>query len=151
MSLYSDGKFSGELRECIYSLLSNYYVSVHCVPEVIRSVLKLVGIPCDNLRLPSRSTVLNMNVERLIVCQTQLNENMPSKENLTLYSDETSKYGVKYCGYHVSDESGDMYVLGLRQLETKSAQNTLNAFEDILKDIEGQMTMKPQILQRKYC
>ena len=133
VNFYSDGKFSFELRQCIYSLLS-LNVSAQSVPGVINSVLTLLGKKCN--KLPSRSTILNMNVERLILSQKQLAEVIPSKDNLTLYTDETTKFGVKYSGYHVSDQEGSMYVLGMRQLETKSAANTLAAFQEILSDIE---------------
>jgi len=57
--------------------------------------------------------MLNMNVERLILAQKQLSEVIPDQENLTLYADETSKFGIKYSGYHVSDQEGNMYVLGI--------------------------------------
>lgn len=77
-----------------------------------------------------------MNVERLILSQQQMAENIPNKENLTIYTDETSKFGAKYSGYHVSDCEGNMYVLGLRQLITKSAKDTLSAFEEIIHDID---------------
>jgi len=80
--------------------------------------------------------VLNMTVERPILAQKQLSEVIPDQENLTLYADETSKFGIKYSGYHVSDQERNMYVLGMRQLETKSAQNTLNVFQEFLSDID---------------
>jgi len=95
------------------------------------------NLKAENVKkIPTRSTVLNMNVERLILAQKQLREVIPDQENLTLYADETSKFGIKYSDYHVSDQEGNMYVLGMRQLETKSAQNTLNVFQEILSDIE---------------
>lgn len=39
-------------------------------------------------------------------------------------------------GYHFSDSEGRMYVLGLRQLLTKSGRDTLAVFQDILQDID---------------
>ncbi|WAR12743.1 SPIN3-like protein [Mya arenaria] len=113
------------------SIIMNYENNV---TPAIESVLKLVGKKCE--KLSARSTILNMNVERLVLSQKQLSEVIPNKSNLTLYTDETSKFGVKYSGYHVSDEEGTMFVLGMRQLETKSAQYTLNVFQNILADIE---------------
>lgn len=109
-------------------------VSAQNVGPVIDSVLKMSGESCD--KLPARTTILNMNVERLILAQKQLGEVIPDKTNLTLYTDETSKYGIKYSGYHVSDQDGSMYVLDMRQLETKSAQNTMNVFQEIREDIQ---------------
>jgi hypothetical protein len=86
--------------------------------------------------LPSPSTVQNLNIERLILAQKQLNESLPNTENLTIYTDETTKYGTKFGGYHVSDSEGRMYVLGLRQPLIKSGRDTLSVFQDILKDID---------------
>jgi hypothetical protein len=126
-------------------MLLELNVSAQNVEKVIRTVLKLVNKHTD--RLPSKSTVLNMNVERLVLSQTQLNEQLPDKTNLTLYTDETTKFGTKYSGYHTSDTEGRMYVLGLRQLVTKSGQDTLSVLNEILQDIddrskEADMTAK---------
>ena len=53
----------------------------------------MIGKSCD--KLPARTKILNMNVERLILAQKQLGEVIPDKTNLTLYTDETSKFGVR--------------------------------------------------------
>ena len=128
----NEGKYSYELRQCIYDLLSLNVSASNC-SNVIRSVLKLVNKKVE--KLPSSTTILNMNVERLILAQEQVNEILPEENNLTIYTDETSKYGNKYSGYHVSDSKGEMYVLGMRQILTKSRQDNLSAFEEILQDI----------------
>lgn len=101
--------------------------------QVIESVLSLVNIKAN--KLPSASTVQNMNIERLVLTQIQLSESLPKRENLTIYSDEITKYGTKFGGYF-SDSEGRMYVLGLRQLLTKSGRDTLAVFQDILQDID---------------
>ena len=111
----NENKYSYELGQCIYSLLSLNVSAVNVAP-VIENVLKMIGKSCD--KLPARTKILNMNVERLILAQKQLGEVIPDKTILTLYTDETSKFGVRYSGYHVSDQDGTMYVLGMRQLET---------------------------------
>ena len=67
----------------------------------------------------------------------QLSESLPQKENLCLLSDETSKYGKKMEGFHVRDEDGRLFVFELRQLATKSGQDTLSTFQDILSDISN--------------
>lgn len=77
-----------------------------------------------------------MNIERLVLAQKQLSESFPNRENLTIYTDETTKYVTKFGGYHLSDSEGRMYVLGLRQLLTKSGRDTLAVFQDILQDID---------------
>ena len=54
-----------------------------------------------------------------------------------LLSDETSKFDKKYEGIHVSDEEGNIYVLGLRNIASKSGQdNTLQTLQQILRDVE---------------
>ena len=81
-----------------------------------------------------------MNIEQLILSQTQLNEELLKKNNLTLYTDGTTKFGTQISGYHVSDSDGRMYVLGLRQLVTKSGKDTLTVLQEILSDIEERST-----------
>ena len=39
---------------------------------------------------------------------------------ISLYIDETSKYGNKVMGYHTRDHHGHYFTLGLRDLVTKS-------------------------------
>lgn len=68
--------------------------------------------------------------------QKQLNETLQDEDNLTLYTDETTKFGTKYSGYHVSDSAGQLYVMGMRQILTKSGKDTLSAFEELLEDID---------------
>lgn len=77
-----------------------------------------------------------MNIERLMLAQKQLSESLPNRENLTIYTDESTKYVTKFGGYHLSDSEGRIYVLGLRQLLTKSGRDTLAVFQDILQDID---------------
>ena len=55
---------------------------------------------------------------------------------MALLSDETSKFGQKFEGFHVSDSDGRMYVLGLRDIASKSGQDVLSTFQQILRDIE---------------
>lgn len=77
-----------------------------------------------------------MNIERLVMSQKQLNEKLVNNPNLTLYTDETTKFGTKYSGYHISDTDQNTYVLGMREIVTKSGSDTLAAFQEILNDIE---------------
>ncbi len=72
---------------------------------------------------------------RLVLAQKQLEE-MPQAESLGLLHDETSKYGKKYERFHAADQDGCLYALGLRDI-SKSGQNVLNPFRQILHDIEA--------------
>ena len=51
-------------------------------------------------------------------------------------TDETSKFESKFMGYEASDANGNLWVLGLRDIETKSADNTLKVFKEILNDLD---------------
>ena len=125
--------YTPDTQECVYELL-NLNVTSSKVSPVIQAVLKLVNLKPN--KLPSVQTVNNMNIQRLILAQKQLGEVLPVKKNVCLLSDETSKFGKKIEGFHVQDEEGQLYVLGLRQMVTKSAQDTLTTFQTILSDID---------------
>lgn len=76
-----------------------------------------------------------MNIQRLCLAKKQLQEQLSNKINTTLHTDETSKVGIKYGGFSVRDSEGSYFALGLREMATKSAQNTLDTFKEILQDI----------------
>lgn len=125
--------YTPDTQECVYALL-NLNVTTSKVPHVIETVLKLVNLKPN--KLPSFQTVNNMNIQRLLLAQKQVGEVLPDKDNLCLLSDETSKFGKKIEGFHIQDEEGNLYVLGLRQMVTKSGQDTLSTFQSILSDID---------------
>ena len=54
------------------------------------------------------------------------------RKKTTLYSDETSKGGEKYMGFHASDQEKQQCVLGVRDMATKSAEDTLKTFREVL-------------------
>ena len=87
-------------------------------------------------RLPSETTVININIRKMGLKQMQLSSTLPERPDMTLYSDETSKKGKKYTGYHLSDKGGNMYVLGLLEMLVKSSKQTLATFKEILDDID---------------
>ena len=125
--------YKPELQECVYKLLSHNVTTNHVSP-VIGIVLELVKKKAN--KLPSKSTVNNMNIQRLILAQKQLGLDFVKKGNTTLLSDETTKFGLKFEGFHCSDEDGNKWVLGVRQMVAKSGQNTLDALNHILSDID---------------
>ena len=86
--------------------------------------------------LPSQSTINSLNVQRLVISQKQIGEEFNEKQNLTLLSDETTKYEKRTKGMHCTDADGREWVLGLREIETKAASNVFNTFQDILGDID---------------
>jgi len=98
-----------ELHICVYELL-NYNVALHNVCNVIQSVLKSVNLTAD--KLPSPSTVANWSVERNLLSRKHVSS-LTDKENVTLFTDETSKYDHKYGTFSTRDESGNYMLLGL--------------------------------------
>lgn len=60
-------RYSTSVKTCIYELLQ-HNVSVSNIPAVIECVLNLVNVKPN--RLPSRSTIIDMNLQRLFVSKT---------------------------------------------------------------------------------
>ena len=147
------GCFSTSTELCIHDLL-NHSVAMDKVPKVIESVLKLCGKKSE--RLPSETTIRNINIRKMGLTQMQLSSTLPERPDMTLYSDETSKKGKKYTGYHLSDKGGNMYVLGLREMSDKSSKQTLATFKEILDDIDfvlgdSDQTVGHKILKNIRC
>ena len=110
-------------------------VSARKVAGVIRAVFKLINKEAP--RLPCKSTILNMNLQRLALSHIQIAEVFVEEEDTCLLTDETSKHGQKYIGYEACDKTGKFWVLGLRDIATKSADDTLHVFQQILNDIDS--------------
>lgn len=101
---------------------------------MIESVLKMTGKQCD--RVPSKGSVITMNLQRLHLAQQHVGEVFTQEQDTCLLTDETSKKGEKYMGYEASDSSGKLWVLGVRDIASKSATDTLTTFKEILSDID---------------
>lgn len=87
-------------------------------------------------KLPCRTSVLNMNVQRLYLAHAQITDVFAKDKHTTLLTDETSKFGQKFMGYEACDSEDNFWVLGLRDIETKSANDTLKVFNQILSDLD---------------
>ena len=123
--------YTAEMRSCVYKLLS-YHVSFENVGPVIKTVLSMIGVEADHL--PSDRTVAQFNEERLLISQHQLGK-LTQEKNLTLGTDETPKNGDIYMTYTINDDNENTYILGLREMVSKSADDTLTTFKDVLDDI----------------
>ena len=126
------GKFRPETRLLVMDLISAG-VSFTEIPTTLMYMCKFLGKNYD--RLPNERTVRNINDEMLILSQTQIKEKLTESKNTSMYTDETSKFCHKYCGYHISDKDS-IWVLGLREFASKSAQCTLDTLKQILGDID---------------
>jgi len=104
-------RYTSDLQQCVYELL-NHNVSFGNISPVIESVLSLAKRKPN--KLPSKSTINNMNIQRLALSQKHIADQLTSETNLCLLSDETNKFGTKYEGMHVTDSSGNYWVLGIR-------------------------------------
>ena len=127
----STNSFSTKTMECVMKP-SHCNVAHHKIPEVIESVLELADKKPN--RLPKRVTIDSMISAKSVVTQKQLSNVLPSKRNLTLYTDETRKFSKTYNTYIVTDEHQSTYFLGLREMYNKSAQTAFETFQTMLKD-----------------
>ncbi len=120
----------------MYALLQEHVASTH-IGRVIEIVMELCALKPN--RVPSKSTVNTMNKDRLVLAQKQIASLANEKKNLTMHSDETTKNSKKYIGFEFTDEEGGQYILGLRQLLTKSVQDTFDSFQTCLNDIKSRV------------
>ena len=121
-------RFTPDCTKCVMNLLS-YGVASENVGKVIQVVCKLCGrIPNQ---VPARQTVDNINRQRLAVAHKQLQETFSDAENVTLYTDETSRKGHKYTVYATTTGTATA-VVGVQELVSKSAQDTLQGLIDVV-------------------
>lgn len=126
-------KYFDSVRQCCMELLS-FNVGVKQVEPVIKSVLThLTSIKVDSL--PKKSTLANMAAEMKCVAYQQLADELCADNTMTLHSDGTSKFGQHYVGYQLSTENS-AYSLGLSEMLTGTAEQTLSTLKQILSDID---------------
>lgn len=82
--------------------------------------------------------------------QKHVVEVFSKQEDTTLLTGETSKFGARYIRYEASDTDGNLWVLGLRDIETKSADNTLKVFKEILSDLNDISDSENDPVSRYY-
>lgn len=66
--VFEDRKYTNNIKQCIYKLLE-LNVSASNVTPVIETVLKIVNIEAN--QVPSKSTVLDSNLQRLFLAQNR--------------------------------------------------------------------------------
>lgn len=67
---------------------------------------------------------------------------MSKKEDSTIHTDKTRKYGKTLEAYLVTDSEQNCYLLGLREMLNKSGVCTLDTFKEILSDITNSCHVK---------
>ena len=136
VTTFEGGKYTDDVRACVYELLS-LNVGVRNIAPIIRCVMKNIAHKSVN-RLPSHGLTCQMILESLMIAQAQLGEKLGGGlEYNTLQTDGTTKYGEHYATYDVkTSEDQTAYTLGLRHIFSGSAVNTLDTFKEILDDID---------------
>ncbi|CAG2225674.1 unnamed protein product [Mytilus edulis] len=132
LELYDEtsNQFTADTIECVMNLQNNN-ISASKIGEVIRTVCSLCKRQPN--RVPSATTVNRISDMKLYIATKQV-EDLSKKSNLTLYSDETSKFGKSFEVFAVTDEDKNSYLLGLREMSCKSSETVLETFKDILQD-----------------
>lgn len=82
----------------------------------------------------SRFTVDNIITEKIAIGQKQLGTTIANEHNMSLYGDETRKFGKIFQTFLVSDENKNVYFWGFRDTADKSASTTSDVFQNILDD-----------------
>ena len=133
LTLYdnTENKYSYQCIETVMKLL-DLGVPHKQVSPVIAAVSKLCGREAN--QLPNISTINLVNHRRLAVSHQQVAE-LQHEQNMTLYTDETSKYGSKYMVYATTTKDDEVAVLGMKPIATKSAKDTLDTLCDTLAEI----------------
>ena len=132
---FEHGKYTDNVRACIYELLS-LNVGVRNVAPIIRCVLGNI-VHKDVERLPSHSLTCQMIVESLAIAQAQLGEKLSDVGSFnTIQTDGTTKFGDHFITYDIATPQTS-YMLGLRHVFSGSAQNTLETFKEILDDLDA--------------
>ena len=101
ISTFEGGKYTDDVRACVYELLS-LNVGVSNIAPVIRCVLKSITHK-SVARLPSHGLTCQMILESLTVVQAQLGDQLSQAGRFnTLQTDGTTKFGEHYGTYDVS-------------------------------------------------
>ena len=133
---FEGGKYTNDVRACMYELLS-LNVGVRNVAPIIRCVLKCL-VHKSVSRLPSYGLTCEMILESLVLAQAQLGEELlQTPGSTTLQTDGTTKFGEHFSTFDVRTEEAVTYTLGIRHVFSGSAQNTLETFQEILSDVEN--------------
>ena len=134
LSFFQNKKYTNKIRS-VYEDLLCFGVSSRNVEKVVRIVLeKLAGITYD--RLPKATFSKDMLYEARALAQFQVASELKcSDADFCLQSDGTSKKGHSYMTYDASKKSGEVFVLGLREVGSGDAQAQLDLLKEVVGDI----------------
>ena len=128
--------FLPNLQTCIHNLLLNHLSSSQ-ISKVIEEVLKMVGKKANHKKKHKYNS--EHELAKVGIVPKQLGVTLVNERNISLYTDETSKFGNKMMGYHVRYQDGQYFTLGLRDITTKSGKDSLETFKEILHDTDNRI------------
>jgi len=108
-------------------------VGVKHVNKVIEHVAQFCGKTVT--QLPSERTINRIGDQRVGISYFQISEEVGTKKNTTLQSDETRKSGSCYEVFSVRDSDEKEWVIGLKDMIDKSSSNCLETLKVIINDI----------------
>ena len=138
ISTFEGGKYTDDVRACVYELLS-LNVGVSNIAPVIRCVLKSITHK-SVARLPSHGLTCQMILESLTVVQAQLGDQLSQAGRFnTLQTDGTTNTMEHMMSALLAlvYSTRQTYTLGLRHVFSGSAQDTLDTLKEILDDIDS--------------
>ena len=71
-----NNKYTLDVHKCVHKLLE-LHTAHHNDRPMIEAVLDMIGVTANCI--PSKSSVRNMNIERLVLSQEQIKESLPTK------------------------------------------------------------------------
>ena len=113
-------------------------LSTRNVKKVIKIVLeKLAGVECE--RLPKATFSKYMLIETRGLAELQIAAELANCEDndLVLQSDGTSKKGHSYTTFDATNNEGQFFVLGMREVGAGDAQTQLDLLKEIMGDISS--------------
>jgi len=124
--------YNDQIRQVYYMFLSRRIGLQHIKP-IIEGVLSLVDVQIE--KLPSVTTACKMVNELGSISRTQLESELCNSTALTMHRDATTKKGRHFYGVEYSNNNGQTYTAGIREVCDGKAETYLNTTNEILSDI----------------
>ena len=105
--------YNDQIRQVYYMFLSRRIGLQHIKP-IIEGVLSLVDVHIE--KLPSVATASEMVNELESISRTQLESELCNSNALTMHRDATTKKGRHFYGVEFSNNNGQTYTAGIREV-----------------------------------
>lgn len=107
IATFENGKYTDDVRTCVYELLS-LNVGVQNIAPVIRCALKNIAHR-SVCRLPNHGLTCQIILESFTVVQAQLGKKLSEIAASTLRTNETAKFGEHYATYDIKSTGSYVY------------------------------------------